>query len=172
MSYSLSHQGQTVNNFPVSLISEAEGGGALGSAGITIALAIPTGNVYRFNPDDAPAAAVDVVTVGGTESPQPLYELILDLTGMSEGRMIANVTSVGNTNNYLELRYSTDNATFHEMVTGGFTIVTDTLGWQDTGWQTLVAGSLATIYLHPFSANGDSLQNFVANLQPFYLQFR
>lgn len=166
-----SHQEQVTGGLPQSLVDAASGGGGLGSAGITLTYAVNSGGA-SFQVTSGGAGEIDLVTdtdPNGYSRPQ--NEMKVDLTGMTSVRLVGLLNPAGPNGAYLKFKYSTDNTTFSDLVSGGFSVAADVVGWVDSDWQPLVAGAQSVVYLHPFTANGDNFTN-TATFQPLYLQFK
>jgi len=147
--------------------------GGIGGASITIPYSIPGGSTQMNISGPVSGAEIDLVTDTDPDNySNPAWESLVDLTGMTDARLIGRVAAAGPTDAYLAFKYSPDNlADYADLVSGGLSAAIDAEGWFDTGWQTLVAGSKAIIYLHPFTAHGDAYGT-TAQVQPMYLQFK
>ena len=167
MSYSLSHQGATVNGFPVSLISTAESGGGISVASITIPYATSGTSALAVLGNDT--VDTDLVTDGTWGNPTQ-YEQRVDLTGMTEVRAYGHCVTPGPTGQTLTLMYSLDGSTVFDLTTGGLTLAIDAAAWLDTDWQPLDGGATGTVRIHPHTAGSDGVTN--AYVGPLYLAFR
>lgn len=160
-----SHQEQVTGGLPQSLVEVASGGGGL---------AVSVGFVYAFADPANPGGSLIGWTTDGdmsVTSNNASLEAWLDLSDVTQVRIVALVGGAGPTGATVGFHYSTDGATFADDLTSpALALPFDATGWQDSGWQDIVAGAQGSVYLRPWGAGGDG--STFASANPFYLQFK
>ena len=162
-----SHQEQVTGGLPQSLVDAVGGGGGLAvSSGFVYAYTLPCNSTQgTFS-----AGGNGDITTNGTDNLVNM-ESWLDLSNVTQARLVGLFTFVAATGATLTLRYSTDGATFtDELTSPGFAFPLDALGWHDSGWLSIVPAARTSVYLRPFAAGNDG-SNW-ASINPFYLQFK